>query len=338
MGELIIDTRCGLGNRLCAIFSAWVIAESEKIPLRIIWRRSIHDGAYCHFTDLFSTVKFDNIEIDDIEQDAHTEWPNVHRLSDMTLDRVRAGESVQIGVRELLPHEKIPDWLFLDRLRECFLRLQLNPDVQKRIDTPQQPFVGLHVRFTDHIPATLSTPQWLYRNAIDHILSEYPSLKIWACGDAPEFLRELYRRHPDNITLSPSAMEQEPPDRYSAVGIQTALADLVSLSRAQLVIASPNSSFSTLAGYFGTRNTYSLSVHPSFDHHYTRSILWIIAHYGDTNCKPTVTQKMLGPLIRLVSRSAFQNFPLFPTNHERMAELSRKIEALKIPKTKPVVI
>lgn len=277
-GKLIVDLREGLGNRLGTLLSAWVIAEHAQIDLEVRWRRSVKEGANIRFCELFAKNQSGRLTVLEADLEAPLQTLLSPSITPETIARIRAGDTVELSSYSSFTYEGLQEGEFRRGFKECFGRLPLHPEVEHLMQAYAPRTIGLHLRFTDHIPAHICSPRALYRLVTHECLRLFPKHTIWACGDAPGLLRELNQAHGPRVVIAKAVAGGATPDRTSKRDLQLALAELVSLSRSAIIIASPLSSFASLASQLNGAQLIPVTVSPLFQQPKPVRLLWKFAH------------------------------------------------------------
>lgn len=281
-GELVVALRSGLGNRLRGLLSVRVRGEHEGVPVRFVWHPSLEEGLPCRFEDLFALEAGCTLRIETGEPAQLARWPIVGLLPP-GLDRaIREGRTLGIAVRSVVYHPELTAWRIVAGMRKRFARLRPAPSVLARISAPASRFIAVHVRFSDHLPAYCTTPRWVYPQASAALLASTQQ-RIGLCGDDPTFLAELQRTDPSRIEGSEALGERKAPDRSKRDGNATALADLLTLTRAALVAGAPQNTFSGIGGILGGGSGWALTVHPLLGRAAVTQSLWKLYAWSAPN-------------------------------------------------------
>lgn len=326
-GELIIDLKSGLGNRLCALLSAWVIADAEGVPVRFRWSKSVREGIPCAAEDLFDCSRAPLIESVAEDDDSEENIPSLASLPVGFGTRVRAGETIHGRSWSLLTYHGMPDWEFFNRLRERFALLPPSPAVRELMDVPHGDYVGIHVRYTDHFPSYVTTPRWLYRWLVETILETLPGQKIWICGDTPDFIRELQSMAPSRIAISACAESGSAPDRNTPAGIQLAFAELVTLARARVIFGAPFSTFAQFAMYLSGGRNFHVTFHPMMNRSFISRALWTLYHgrRGDSKLDGPFKGRLVRALTSPLTHPAVQSLPWLVSRERLAAQITETL-------------
>ena len=226
-------------------------------------------------------------------------------------DRIKQGESLRISAKGLIYYQGLDEYHFYKQVREHFMLLQPSASVAAKINSPIRSYIAMHVRFTDHIPSTICTPRWVYRLAQEIVIRKNHS-PLWICGDEPALIAELQRMSPERTTISSALTSGQVPDRTQVAGIQLALADMITLSRAKLILGSSYSSFVTLACTFGNTKMLYLPCHPWLLRGLAAKILWHLSTLYNASLplephqrKRNLLYRILGHVVRFVVDSSF---------------------------------
>ncbi len=278
--HLLVHVPAGLGNRLSALFSCLVAAENENLRLTIIWDSTPQDPS-APFTKLFSNISGFEI-LDTLPATAPSTLPRLTEITSSWAQALSVEQPHYYHALTLVKYDGLPDWEFFKRFRAHLNRMEIHPEVRALMDCPQTPSVGLHVRFSDHLPCFMSTPRWCYRWVTQAILQNTKA-HLWICGDTPEFMRELQNFAPERIKLAPSVRGPKPQGRESVHDVQLALAELLTLAENDVIVGSSNSSFCRVAAFISGKPFETISAFSALKRAMAQRWMWRI---HDTCIKP----------------------------------------------------
>lgn len=256
----------GLGNRMRAIASAIALAERAKTKLRIIWFQDW--GLGCNFSDLFSTLRHQRIEI---------ELKEASFLDKYLLDRPRIKnffipelfEKIQFDAclyekevtTNFFNHFDFLSWcqgrnvymascisFFPSKLpRGAFDYFRPIPNLLERINKIGRSFpasvVGVHIRRTDNVSAISDSP---IERFMQRMHQEDKAISFYLATDSEEVKQEMIQEFGNRIITSPNKAQ-----RNNLDGMQEALVELYTLSRTSLILGSSHSTFSITAAEIG---------------------------------------------------------------------------------------
>lgn len=107
--------------------------------------------------------------------------------------------------------------------------------------------IGIHIRRTDHGPATRHSGTELFKQKISQLLHANPEQNFLVCTDSQETEQELAAEFGNKILIYPKAYV----GRDTKQGIQEALIEMWCLSRTQKIMGSFSSTFSEVAASIG---------------------------------------------------------------------------------------
>lgn len=313
--ELVVELRNGLGNRLFGMLSAWVAADTEEVPVRFIWRSSAEGGLPCLFGDLFDTAGAPLLRVNEGIGENTDAWPKAVTLAKGFGREIKRGTALHVRVRTIINYDGLEEWQFFEEARERAAKLKVQPAVKEKLQIPEGDYIGLHVRFTDHLPSYVTTPRWVYQQAVITLLKS-TSLPIWVCGDAPPLMRELQAMAPGRIFLSAAVSHGRTSDRASREGIEYALADILGLARARLILGAPQSTFNQLGSFLGGVKMVSLIAHSAMNQRFVPPLLWHwhglqLAYSGHGECRSdiftTLTKSSARTLFGSIKSPWYQN-------------------------------
>lgn len=252
-GQLHLLTRYGLGNRLCALLSAAVVAEELGAELHVTWAPSdIACGA--RLGELFELSSLHSITL--IEQiDPGVKCQEAKLLGGADFKQaLGSGGTLRVVAHELFGQDLFPSGTFSQKLREKLRELRPVPEVQRLIDSVPAAKIGLHARMTDHLPSRMITPRWCYRQAMRTAAKLGEGRKVYVCSDTPAFVDELVAAHPSVALSLPRHETAFRESRSTVESVRIALAELWILSSCDVILASPFSSFARIAIILGGGN------------------------------------------------------------------------------------
>lgn len=260
-GCVTISTLGGLANRMRAILSARALAHDAGVPLRVLWNTSAELGCapqWLFRTDLWD---FDWRTVSPIAH--HWFWkpagkanlfiPNLwqplrfpHRLnganaSPAILEQARKGIYITSG-QSFYPY---PD-------ADAKAMFTPTPEIAAMVERKLEPMVGcrkvgVHIRRTDNSESILHSPDSLFASLIRKELASDPDTLFYLASDSIATKQKLISEFNGKIITTPHEA-----CRSSRRGMMEAWAEMLTLSRMNLIIGSFYSSFSEMAAQIGS--------------------------------------------------------------------------------------
>ncbi|PTY05186.1 hypothetical protein DB347_17105 [Opitutaceae bacterium EW11] len=250
--ELIVHARYGLANRLMALLSGMVLAEALSLRLTVVWRSGKAPECAARLPELFER---DGLEAVTVCEDTNVSerWiPGEDLSGQRLLELLRSGEGpICVRAHGFFGYDALPGYSFHEAVRKKLGQLIPTAPVRRMIEATPQPRLGLHARFTDHLPCHVLTPRWCYKAALEGIARRFPKLPVLVCSDSPDFAYELKASAAHSVIVAPSLRGPRIAPRDSVEGMHAALADLWMLANCRVVIGSPASTFASIACALG---------------------------------------------------------------------------------------
>jgi hypothetical protein len=253
-----------------AVDSAIAVCRDLGRPLRIVWTR--HRQVFpVRFEDLFLPLAADGVELREAGRAdtilfGHLPFRgarHLHRLLQravfgygrMTVERSalllsRAGRLPPVldqrdrTVLLLCGCQMVPT---VDRYSAFRPLPHLRRRIDEIADALPRPVLGVHVRRGDHAEAIRKSPLEAFVREIRIRLDRGDAEAVFLASDSDEVKRELARRFGSRIVV-----QDAPTDRSTAVGMESAVVDLWTLSRCDAVLGSGGSTFSETAAWMGS--------------------------------------------------------------------------------------
>lgn len=265
---IYIEPCAGLGNRFIGLACAYYTAAELNSPLTVIWKRETVMGAHASaLIRLPSDIKI--IEIDQFgyrqgglsQIRGNAVLAALHGKCGLFLscDDVAAlyknggFEAVKtlIGKFKNVYIKATNPFYDLSSVENPLGFIRPAPSVnEKVIETMgggRRPYIGVHVRRTDHIEAIKNSPLELFTDRMNECLKENPETAFYVATDDNTVLSELSDAFPGKIaTLKDKCLSRD-----SEQGIIDAYTEMLCLSRCQKIIGSFNSTFSSMAATIG---------------------------------------------------------------------------------------
>lgn len=263
--EIMLVPREGLGNRMRAIASTWLLARQLGRQLTVVWMRD--KGLNARFSDLFelphgveglrvveggwrerllyAPSRLCNLHLPGLLRkwgfalsfNEHEREDGVRRLLRGTSGRVFITSYSIIGN----PSE--------EEMRQAALRLFYpSAPVRTIVEEHSAGFtprmIGVHIRRTDNARSISESPTSLFIRMLE-AERRSAACSIFLASDSADEKQALLEHFPDLIT------DSYPTARNSTAGVQHALADMLLLARCQTIYGSFYSSFSEFAALMG---------------------------------------------------------------------------------------
>lgn len=245
----------GLCNRMRAIASAYEISQAKNCKLKVIWNK--YDGLNAQFSDLFSPISEDNIEIVDT-----TKWLyNINRRADylkrlislkIAYNKVFFQPDIKDNLTENL---KIGANLIISGAPLCekyeFSRL-FTPtnDIKEKIQSTVNKFkdntIGIHIRRTDNTESIRVSTTEAFHKCVSAELNADPNTMFYLATDDNCIKEEFIKTYGNHIITTVSNT-----DRNSLEGMLFAVYDLYCLSSTKKIIGSYYSSYTQVAAQIG---------------------------------------------------------------------------------------
>ena len=149
---------------------------------------------------------------------------------------------------------------YMRRMRAFYLSLRPRPVVTAMIDRLVSEFspetIGVHFRQTDNRHSFYEglIPNATYFALVDRAIEERPSARLYVAADTRTSRQATQQRYGARVLPHPSDAPDADPElsnRYSTVGQQAALADMIALSRTSFIVGTRFSSFTYVAAVLG---------------------------------------------------------------------------------------
>jgi len=241
MGLLIIHiAKGGLCNRLRALVSVKILADTMGRELKVIWYPS--SGCNCQVDDLFESVP--TIDINSIKSkiNLHYDFPGSYTVKDIEAQNDR-NKIIHIHTYAIIMPSTIEQTEYTSRSQTELKNLKPLSEIERRITINTEDLIGLHIRRGDHWRATRYSPLSLFEKIIDKYLEEDSGQKFFLCSDSSYVKTYLKKIYASNILF----YENIAANRNTVKGMQTALIDFLTLSRTKLIYRSYASSFGKIA-------------------------------------------------------------------------------------------
>lgn len=271
---ILIQTCEGLANRIRVIASGLSMADALHKELTIIWPISSNLG--CAYLDLF--ILQNNFLV--IEKSIHAKilqfkgsknlfkilLASIHSFV-FSFDFVLLNSEIPEKVWKM-PSNRLSSQNFPSQIRNIFVSTSeeffenshihyaniIKPiaHIQKKIDLIlseiSKPFIGIHIRRTDHFEAAKMSRTELFIELINKELIINPDIVFYLSTDSIEEAKRIIKIFGSQRIYFDDKKKLQ---RNTKDGIQQALVDLVLLSKSNRIYGSYRSSFSEVASLLG---------------------------------------------------------------------------------------
>ena len=250
---LYLKTINGLCNRIRAISAAIKLTRSVPGDLCVLWPRQGRD-MNVGFKELFlSPAEFRLVDADDADL-----GPLMARFAPGEAHFVSQAQMADRAERERFVKRYLDapdeDWFletheeFVHELTFSWMkpRPEIEAEVRRVTAEIQGGCIGVHIRRTDNLPATIYSPDHLFKDVIRQELEKNGNVRFFVASDDEAIKRELVQEFGDHVIT-----RMKLASRSQQGGVVQGLVDLLLLSRTQKIYASYWSSFSTYAARIG---------------------------------------------------------------------------------------
>ena len=254
MKTLIIQPLAGLANRLRAIVSAKILAETLQRELLVVWKPQKHT-CQCEAEDLFENLPTVNPELFSSEDIRYYDGVSPVDIQNLEAHNT-SSQILYIRTCGFFRPTNMSQSEYLLTFQEELQKLRPLREIEAQIVRHVSDMIGLQIRRGDHWQGTKYSPLSLFCQTIERHLKEDPATHFFLCSDSYSVKTYLKKRYGDSIFFY-SRFDM---GRNSVTGMKTALIDLLTLSRTKLMYSSYNSSFGTLARRFHNTPVINLSL------------------------------------------------------------------------------
>jgi hypothetical protein len=290
-----------------ALDSAVSLCSETGISLRVYWVKTYNIN--CAFSDLFEPIP--GLEI--IEKKMpfvfDTAWqsglynPRVYRkLPDwLILNRNNVQAMAEDGFDfKLLKYHRVlmaSSYRFYptEKMYAIFVPIE---SLRQRIDMESASFdqntIGIHIRRTDNRISIENSPTELFAQSIEKEIALNPNVNFFLASDCATTKQQLYNRYGDRIITNFDKSE-----RATKEGIQQALVELYTLSRARKIYGSYWSSFSHTAADISGIEEITVRSHDKMydktgynenrkDFNYVRRVIELLTEFSTAGCESII--------------------------------------------------
>lgn len=266
-GHITISPMGGLANRMRAILSARALAKDSGASLRVLWNVSHELG--CEPQWLFNTANWDFDWRTTSANFHHWLWKpagkgnffipalwqslrfsrHIHDHSHL-LDRSLSREQLLSAARtNLYITSGLSFYPYLPA--DAAALFAPTEQIEVMVDEKLEPMlackkIGIHIRRTDNAQSILHSPDHLFSEMIKKQIQSSRSSMFYLATDSNEVKQKLTHEFGCRIVTSPHQA-----CRSSRQGIMEAWAEMLVLSRMDMIIGSFYSSFSEMAAQIG---------------------------------------------------------------------------------------
>jgi hypothetical protein len=270
-GKLVFVPSGGLGNRLRAVASAYNLAQTTGIQLRIYWFQdwALHAPFHSLFQpspllcltegNVAAAMCYDrprrrNLFIPRLYQQLSfdqriDEW-QVTPLKQQGFDFNAWARGKRSYMSCYQDFGSFPNTVFAQLFHPIdAIERKIAYNLSQLGDSP----IGIHIRRTDNIAATRRSPIQLFIDQIQTLLDERPAQRFYLATDDEPTKQQLRQLFGAAIITANSQAE-----RGTIEGIQAAVAEMFTLARTRCIYGTADSSFSVIASRIGGNELHIL--------------------------------------------------------------------------------
>ena len=264
--EMDIIPYAGLCNRMRVIASAYACAQALGYPAKVLWNWRNRD-CKVRFHDLFEPVDLPSLTVEETGAlHAQTQsWRHLFLPSLLRRIRYRkVYENYNFRTRGTLP--SLEEQIRADHPTGRFAVYSMHqsgpnfplgrlfrpvPAIERRIEalvpSGSGPFVGVHIRRTDHVEAIRHASVDRYERLMEEEIGRNPEVRFFlATDDGAVKQRLLQHFGPERVVTAQMELARD-----SKEGMMGAVVDLFALGRTDKIIGSYYSSYSEIAAELG---------------------------------------------------------------------------------------
>lgn len=259
MNTLYLEPCAGLGNRMLALLSGYVLAKKNNYHLTVVWK--CEAPCNCELKNLFGLPA--DVDVIGIYEHNRFKYP-VHNLIGKSRKKqlikkckcfVECGEADQIfekngsaAIDQILEDDvyikscgKFYDWENIN-INEVISPVEsvyvlLEP---LRKNVLGKHIIGVHIRRTDHVQAIQNSPLELFLDEMDKLVKQYDG--FYLATDDVDVKKEICQRYGSKVMTYDCNLKRD-----SKQGIIDAFVDLYMLGSCEKIIGSYGSTFSMVA-------------------------------------------------------------------------------------------
>ena len=245
--EVIVVPRLGLANRMRAVISSKIMADSLDRKLRVMWRETEDNN--CSFDELFEPT----VELVDAGYMTGKDYVKYNDAA------IRDAKNIIRGAQDIEQNQGILletcfefrldgiDFTeykrrFTQELNGLFIP---NSDIRSRLVMMPKNTVGVHIRRGDNSNSIEFSTDKDFMNEMDTILEEDPDTYFFVATDSKETKDTFRARYGAKIITRDIDYERD-----NSSGIKDALVDILQLSQTRMILGSYWSSFSDIAARY----------------------------------------------------------------------------------------
>jgi hypothetical protein len=256
--KVVIVPIAGLCNRMRAIASGIYLSKKIGIPISIYWHKK--NECLADFTELFQTIKLDDVTIQPLKLSKFYFYPDQKRNLYLPGNIRKAIFKTQIvnfnkntgnvfdkistnGGYITTPHSLCQHY----SLNEIFKPIdKIKSSISNITDKFSSNVIGIHIRRTDNKQAIDKNSLEDFYNRMDIEIIENPNIKFYLATDSISVKEEMIAKYKEKIISYNASLSRD-----SVKGMQDAVIDLWCLSSTSFIIGSFYSSYSELAAELG---------------------------------------------------------------------------------------
>ena len=274
---LVIEPGGGLCNRLICINNAIHVAEKENMKLQIAWWKEPECG--CRYADILKPIKGVAVKeyerpitprsellkkrkvislikstVENLFFQFYYRDNNPDRISGYwSNDNVETESKMRNAIHALKDRKRIYARMDVQyRTENVISQNDFSNEVKSSVEMikkefEKEPYIGLHIRRTDHQYAIENSPISFFKNAIAKEIEKNSTVRFYVATDDEDVLQSLIKQYGYRIVYNKNCKR----GRASAQAIQDAAADLLMLAGAEKIYGSAKSTFSEFAAELG---------------------------------------------------------------------------------------
>lgn len=261
---IVLETYCGLCNRLRAIQASLDLAEKYGHQVLVVWDKN--ENCCCTYENLFQ--KTDRFRLlttqkkDYVSKIRREYWRRKARktgsfLSQEQMDAEKLWDAgLEKKYADVLKDPKqvlyVVTWdLYFHSEKSPYDWLKPQPDLDAEIQTYRDAVgengIGLHIRRTDHKDAILQSPTELFVDAMHRELAQNPQVRFYVATDDAAEKKNLRSIFGDRII----SKKEQNLQRDTVEGMKDTVLDVYCLAHTRRIYGSFRSSFSEEAARLG---------------------------------------------------------------------------------------
>lgn len=256
--QLIVVPIGGLCNRIRVVLSAFHLAPTLSLPVRVEWGRD--RDCYAAFHELFLPWERNNI----FQLTDRPLWHHFNTRKNLHIPGILRSVTYQRQISHFDPQRHGSLQEFIGQRQRVYIatgyalddypsplinRLHPIPQLEETITQITSQFdehtIGVHIRRTDHRPSILQSTDAAFIAAMEREIEQDHRTRFFLSTDEPQLKEQLSKRFEGRILTQTTDA-----NRHTVKGIREAVVDLYSLAATQKILGSYYSSFSATAAEF----------------------------------------------------------------------------------------